>query len=69
MICIQETHLTDVHHFSVRGYETFRHDRSNQHKGGIVTLVKHTIPSVEVSRSEESIGTEYILGDRSQKMA
>ena len=61
IICIQETHLSEAHRFFVRGYETFRHDRKNQHKGGLVTLVRNTIPAAEVKRSEENIGTEYLV--------
>ena len=51
IICIQETHQTDAHHFTLRGYELSNHDRADQHKGGIVTLVWNTIPAVEVGRS------------------
>ena len=38
--CIQETHLNSSHRFSIRGYETFRRDRKDRPKGGILTLVK-----------------------------
>ena len=51
IICIQEIHLTDAQRFTLRGYELFRHDRANRHKGGIVTFVRSTIPAVEVGRS------------------
>ena len=37
--CIQETHLDSSHRFSIRGYETFRRDRKDRPKGGILTLV------------------------------
>ena len=60
IICIQETHLSDAQRFSVRGYEPFRHDRLHCHKGGILTLVKNTIPAVEIARSMDGSGTEYI---------
>ena len=43
IICIQETHLTDSHRFTIRGCEFFRHDCADRHKGGIVTLVWNTI--------------------------
>ena len=46
-----ETHQTDAHRFTLRGYELFWHDRADQHKEGIVTLVQNTIPAVEVGRS------------------
>ena len=45
-------HLTDAHHFTLRRYELFRHDRTDRHKGGIVTLIRNTIHAVEVGRSE-----------------
>nr|KAG5714784.1 hypothetical protein BaRGS_000272 [Batillaria attramentaria] len=35
----------------MRGYEVFRQDREDRHKGGIATLVKTSIPAVEVHRS------------------
>ena len=60
VICIQETHLLEAHRFFVRGYELFRHNRKSQHKGGLVTLVRNTIPAAEVKRSEENVGTEYL---------
>ena len=50
IICIQETQMTDAHRFTLRGYELFRHDRADRHKGGIVTLVRNTIPAIEVRR-------------------
>lgn len=52
IICIQETHRTDAHRFSVRGYQLFRHDRTNRSKGGNLTLVRNNIPATEVGRSE-----------------
>jgi hypothetical protein len=57
-ICIQETHLTDAHRFSIRGYELFRHDRTNRPKGGIATLVRNSIPAMETGRSAGD--TEYL---------
>ena len=60
IMCIQETHLTEAHRFFVRGFETFRHDRANQHKGGLVTLVKNTIPAAELQKSLDTCGTEYL---------
>ena len=58
IICIQETHLTDAHRFTIRGYELFRHDKADRHKGGIVTLVRNTISAMEVGRSEGD--SEYL---------
>ena len=51
VICIQETHLTEKLRFFVRGYKTFRQDRKDRHKGGILTLTKLSIPAVETTRS------------------
>lgn len=59
IICIQETHLTDAHRFFIRGYELFRQDRVNRHKGGLVTLVRNTIPAVQIEQSDCE-GTEHI---------
>ena len=58
IICFQETHLTDAHHFTLRGYELFLRDTADRHRGGIVTLVRNTIPAVEVRRSEGD--SEYL---------
>ena len=57
--CIQETHLNNTHRFSIRGYEIHRVDRADRPKGGVLTLVKTTIPSTEAQRSEKA-DTEYI---------
>ena len=51
VLCAQETHLSDNHRFFVRGYELFRNDRTSGHKGGVLTLVRNNIPSVESSKS------------------
>ena len=51
--CIQETHLTENHRFTMRGYESFRLDRAGGFKGGVLTLVKNTIPAAEVHRSND----------------
>ena len=56
---IQETHLNNTHRFSIRGYEIHRVDRADRSKGGVLTLVKTSIPSTEVQRSEKA-DTEYI---------
>ena len=50
IICIQETHLNENMRFSIRGFESFRMDRKG-HKGGILTLIRNTIPSIETSRN------------------
>ena len=64
---IQGTHLTENHRFYVRGYETYRQDRESRSKGGVVTLVRYTIPSIEIQRSRASntefLGVELVLPD------
>jgi hypothetical protein len=66
--CVQETHLTKDRRFFVRGYELYRHDREDRPKGGVLTLVRSGISSVETHRSDgsdtESITVEVVLGDR-----
>ena len=59
ILCAQETHLTENHRFFIRGYEVFRHDRTNKHKGGVIILVKNHLAAVEAHRMEED-GTESI---------
>ena len=60
VMCIQETHLTEAHRFFVRGYQVFRNDRENRIKGGVITLVKNSIPATELKKSTANSGTEYI---------
>ena len=66
--CIQETHLNNMHRFSIWGYEIHRVDQADRPKGGVLTLVKTSIPSTEVQRSEkadmEYITMKLILPDR-----
>ena len=65
---IQETHLTENHRFYVRGNETYQQDRESRSKGGVVTIVRNTIPSIEIQRSRASntefLGVELILLDQ-----
>ena len=49
--CIQETHLSPNHRFSVRGFETFRRDREHGPKGGLLILMKNIYPAAEIHRS------------------
>ena len=49
--CIQETHLSPNHRFSIRGFETFRRDRECRPKGGLLILVKNIYPAAEIHRS------------------
>ena len=44
--------------FTIKGHELFRRDRTDRHKGGIVTLVRNTIPALEVGRFEGD--SEYL---------
>ena len=55
--CLQESHLkTHPKHggrFTVRGYQTFKQDRQNGPKGGVVTLVKNEIAAKEIKVETE----------------
>ena len=57
--CIQETHLSPNHRFSVRGFYTFRRDRKHGPKGGLLILMKNIYPAAEIHRSGEE-NTEII---------
>ena len=59
--CIQETHLSKNYRFSIRGYQMFRQDREHRTKGGILTLVRNSIPAHETQRSEDTqLETEFL---------
>ena len=60
VMCIQETHLSEPHRFCVRGYQAFRNDRENRLKGGVLTLIRNSIPATEIKRSTANSGTEFI---------
>ena len=45
MACLQETHLKELQHFNVRGYQVFRQDRENRTKGGVAIFVRNSIPA------------------------
>ena len=66
--CIQETHLNSTHKFSIRKYEMHRVDQAHRPKDGVLTLVKTSVPSTKVQRSEktdmEYITVNHILPDR-----
>ena len=66
--CIQETHLNSNHRFFIRGFELYRQDRQDRPKGGVCTLVRNSIPSVEIHRSvdtnTESLTVKVILPDK-----
>ncbi|KAK3760362.1 hypothetical protein RRG08_030623 [Elysia crispata] len=50
--CLQESHLQPHqkhgNRFIIRGFQTFKQDRKNGPKGGVITLVKNDIPASEV---------------------
>lgn len=59
--CIQETHLKNTHRFFIRGYESFRQDRENRPKGGLITLVRNNIPAAETQSSGQAdLDTEFL---------
>ena len=47
--CIQETHLQNKKPFKIRGYQMFRSDREDRHKGGILTLVRNNINACQTT--------------------
>ena len=65
--CIQEAHLSSSHRFFIRGYEVFRQDREKRPKGGLLTLVRNSIPAAEIQKSgqadldTESLGVKLVL--------
>ena len=64
--CIQETHLKEEARFSIRGYQTYRKDRKSGHKGGALTLVKNSIPAIEMevdSGDQSEIQSIKITGE------
>ncbi|GFS25231.1 AP-like endonuclease/reverse transcriptase [Elysia marginata] len=50
--CIQESHLIPHpkhgRRFTMKGYHTFKHDRQDGPKGGVITLVKNNITAWEI---------------------
>ena len=57
--CLQETHLNEKRKFFIRGYDTFRRDRPNGQKGGVITLVKHRIAAT-LSLQTETGNLEFL---------
>ena len=55
--CLQETHLQSGKTLKVRGYQSFRLDRTDRRKGGILTLVRNNIHACEETVYME--GAEY----------
>ena len=55
--CIQETHLQNKKPFKIRGYQMFRPDREDRHKGEILTLVRNNISAYQTTVFME--GAEY----------
>ena len=61
--CLQETHLTSKNMFLIRGYQSFRMDRENRQKGGVVTHVKNSITAsdikIDTGQEAEILGTKF----------
>lgn len=59
VICIQETWLKDTDTFDFPGYKMFRTDRIIQDGrskgGGVATMIKETIPSIQIDLSPHQI--------------
>lgn len=43
VIFLQETFLNTKHKFSLKNYQTYRNDRTNQHGGGVAIAIKSTV--------------------------
>ena len=65
--CIQETHLKDNIRLNIRGYQVIRQDRTDRIKGGIMILIKNSIPfqdlSVETDNQAEIQKVKVTLGN------
>ena len=65
--CIQETHLKDNIRLNIRGYQVIRQDRIDRIKGGIMILIKNSIPfqdfSVETDNQAEIQKVKVTLGN------
>ena len=70
--CIQETHLTENLRFSVRGYQTYRVDRQDRHKGGVLIQVRNNIPAqhitVHTGGHAEITGVDVTIQDKQIKI-
>ncbi|GFS03922.1 reverse transcriptase homolog protein [Elysia marginata] len=70
--CIQESHLIPHpkhgRRFTMKGYQTFKKDRQDGPKGGVITLVKSDITASEIKVNSgdraEMIGTELHFKDK-----
>lgn len=47
--CITETHLNPTSSFVLQGYKTVRVDRQNSNGGGVLILIKYTIPHNQIT--------------------
>ena len=69
--CIQETHLNVGSRFSIRGYETHRMDREDQHKGGILILTKNNIIAkefkIDTDKNSEIHGITFKVNEKNSK--
>ena len=65
--CIQETHLKENIRLNIRGYQVVRQDRTDRIKGGIMMLIKNSIPfqdfSVETDHQAEIQKIKVTLGN------
>ena len=70
--CLQETHLKDNQHFTMKSYQVFRHDREGRAKGGVAILVKNTIPAheftVSTNNQAEIHGVSIIINEKQYKI-
>lgn len=58
VICLQETFLKPGKNFTVSGYNSIRLDRTDENKGGVLTLVRDNINYTQVNNNTDM---EYIV--------
>ena len=72
MACLQETHVKDNQHFTMRGCQVLQHDREGRAKGGVAVLVKNTIPIqklvVSTNNQAEIHGINIIVNDKQHEI-
>ena len=65
--CIQETHLKENLRLSMRGYQVVRQDRTDRIKGGVLILIKNSLPYQEIivdtENQAEIQGIRVIMGN------
>ena len=65
--CIQETHLKENLRLNMRSYQVVRQDRTDRIKGGVLILIKNSLPYQEIivdtENQAEIQGIQVIMGN------